>query len=263
MILDRILEAKREEVTQRRANATLEEVKQRSFTTSGPRDFAGALKSGSFGVIAEIKRRSPANGLLRANLDPGATAQTYDQGGALCMSVLTDGPFFDGSDADLVAARTACALPVLRKDFVIDAYQVWEARAIGADAVLLIVRALEQERLVELLGIATETGMSALVEVHDEPELQRALDAKARLIGVNNRNLDTLQVDIATSERVIPLIPDSIPAIAESGVSNRAAAERMRQAGARAILVGEALVLSEHPGELLRELSLRDVPVTP
>lgn len=262
MILDRILDAKRAEVAQRSASAPLDQIKEQARSAGPTRDFVGALKPDAFGVIAEIKRRSPANGLLRADLNSELTARTYAEGGALCMSVLTDGPFFDGSDADLIAARAACTLPVLRKDFVIDPYQVWEARAIGADAVLLIVRALEQERLVELLGVANDAGLTALVEVHDEAELQRALDSGSRLIGVNNRNLDTLKVDIATSERVVPMIPDTIPAIAESGVSNRAAAERMRRAGARAILVGEALVLSDRPGDLLRELSLRDVSVT-
>jgi indole-3-glycerol phosphate synthase len=216
-----------------------------------------SLRSREFGVIAELKRRSPSGGLLKANVNPAAVARSYERGGAAAMSVLTDAAFFDGSDADLQQARSACSLPVLRKDFVIDPYQVWEARALGADAVLLIVRALEQNLFRELHSLALSLDLAALVEVHDEAELQRAITVGATLIGVNNRDLDTLKTDIATTERLSPLVPRDATFVAESGVSSCAAADRMHRAGARAILVGEALMLADDPTALLTELSLQ------
>ncbi|MFN0071497.1 MAG: indole-3-glycerol phosphate synthase TrpC [Chloroflexota bacterium] len=263
MILDRILAAKHDEIEARKQVDSLDELRARVRDALPARGFLESLRSRPFGVIAEIKRRSPAKGLLKPDLDPANTARTYERGGALAMSVLTDGPFFDGSDADLQQARAACSLPVLRKDFVIDPYQVWEARALGADAVLLIVRALEDSLLRELHALALSLGLAALVEVHDEAELERATRAGATLIGVNNRDLDTLTVDIATTERLAPFVPDSATLVAESGVSEQAAAQRMHRAGARAILVGEALVLAPDPAALLRELSLQpSVPAT-
>lgn len=257
MILDRILASKRAEVTERRERRPLGTLQSALPPAGERRDFLAALQKPEFGVIAEIKRRSPARGLLRRELDPRQMARVYERAGACALSVLTDGPFFDGTDEDLRAARAASTLPALRKDFVIDPYQVWEAAALGADAALLIVRALERKQLGELHALVREIGLAALVEVHSEAELECALDAGVHLVGVNNRNLDTLEVDIATTERLAPMIPASVTFIAESGVSNRAAAERMHAAGARAILVGEALVLSDDPGELLGELSLQ------
>lgn len=263
MILDRILTAKAEEVKQRKLAVSLDEIRRQVADASPPRGFLDALRGRDFGVIAELKRRSPAKGLLKAELDPATVAQTYERGGAAAMSVLTDVKFFDGSDADLQTARSACSLPVLRKDFVIDPYQIWEARALGADAILLIVRALEDELFRELHSLALSLNLSALVEVHDESELERASAAGAELIGVNNRDLDTLTTDIATAERLGPLVPQGTTFVAESGVSSRAAAERMQRAGARAILVGEALMLADDPTEMLAELSLAPVTAQP
>lgn len=263
MILDRILESKRAEVQQRRSAVPLAELQAHIASAPPLRDFAGALAAQEFGVIAEIKRRSPAHGLLKPDLDARVMARTYERGGAVAMSVLTDAPFFDGSDEDLREARAASSIPVLRKDFVVDPYQVWEARALGADAVLLIARALAGPRLAELRALATELGMTALVEVHNEAELETACAIGASVIGVNNRDLDTLTVDIATSERLAASVPDDALLVAESGVSSRSAAERMKRAGARAILVGEALVLAPDAATLLAELSLRPATSIP
>ncbi|HEX3244384.1 MAG TPA: indole-3-glycerol phosphate synthase TrpC [Chloroflexota bacterium] len=263
MILDRILSAKREEIHARARQLPLVELHQQALDRPPPRDFLGSLHRREFGVIAELKRRSPAKGLLKASLNPGLIARTYELGGAAAMSVLTDAKFFDGSDADLQQARAACSLPVLRKDFVIDPYQIWEARALGADAVLLIVRALEDGLFRELHSLALSLNLAALVEVHDEPELERATAAGVSLIGVNNRDLDTLTTDITTAERLAPLVPSNATFVAESGVSHRAAAERMQRAGARGILVGEALMLAEDPAGLLHELSLQSVAAQP
>lgn len=263
MILDRILATKRDEIDARAREMPLGDLRARAADSPPIRGFLGALRARDFSVIAELKRRSPAKGLLKASLDPGLVARTYEHGGAAAMSVLTDAKFFDGSDADLQQARAACALPILRKDFVIDPYQVWEARALGADAVLLIVRALEDALLRELHALALSLDLSALVEVHDEAELERAAEAGASLIGVNNRDLDTLTTDIATAERLAPLVPSNATFVAESGVSQRAAAERMYRAGARAILVGEALMLAENPAELIGELSLQTAAAQP
>jgi indole-3-glycerol phosphate synthase len=263
MILDRILAVKREEVEARKQSLPLGEVQRSAADASPVRGFLGSLRGRDFGVIAELKRRSPASGLLIAEIDPAIQAEIYERGGAAAMSVLTDGQFFDGSDADLRHARDACRLPVLRKDFVVDPYQVWEARALGADAVLLIVRALENELFRELHALALDLNLSPLVEVHDEGELARACDVGASLIGVNNRDLDTLTTDIATTERLAPLVPANATFVAESGVSSRAAAERMHRAGARAILVGEALMLSDDPAALLADLSLLPATAQP
>lgn len=257
MILDRISESKRAEVEARKTSLPLAQLRREAELAGSTRGFTEALNARDFGVIAELKRKSPAKGLLKPELDPVVTAQTYEAGGAACMSVLTDGPFFDGSDEDLQRARAACSLPILRKDFVIDPYQVWEARALGADCVLLIVRMLDDVLFRDMHTLAAELGLAALVEVHDEAELERAIAANAALIGVNNRDLDTLIVDIGTTERLAPLVPPAATFVAESGVSSRAAAERMHRAGARAILVGEALVLADNPAALLHELSLQ------
>ena len=263
MILDRILTAKRDEVEQRKHARNLGELRRLAADTQPPRGFTEALRARDFGVIAELKRRSPSGGQLKADLDPAEVARSYERGGAAAMSVLTDAAFFDGSDADLQQARSACSLPVLRKDFVIDPYQVWEARVLGADAVLLIVRALEDALFRELHSLALSLNLSALVEVHNEAELERASAVGATLIGVNNRDLDTLTTDIATTERLAPLVPSGATFVAESGVSSREAAERMHRAGARAILVGEALMVANDPAVLLAELSLQPATAQP
>jgi indole-3-glycerol phosphate synthase len=263
MILDRILTAKRDEVEQRKHARDLGELRRLAADTPPARGFTQTLRAREFGVIAELKRRSPSGGLLKADLDPAEIARSYERGGAAAMSVLTDVAFFDGSDADLQQARSACSLPVLRKDFIIDPYQVWEARVLGADAVLLIVRALEDALFRELHSLALSLNLSALVEVHNEAELERASAIGATLIGVNNRDLDTLTTDIATTERLAPLVPSGATFVAESGVSSREAAERMHRAGARAILVGEALMVANDQAVLLAELSLQPAAAQP
>lgn len=253
-VLEQIVEHKRAEVAARRAQRPLAAVRAAAEAAPAGRDFAGALATPGLSVIAEIKRRSPAKGDLRADLDPTELARRYEQAGASALSVLTDERYFRGSDTDLLAARAVTALPVLRKDFVIDTYQVYEARALGADAVLLIVRALTDQQLWELHELAVALGMAALVEVHDEAELERALQAGARVIGVNNRNLDTLAVDPSTSLRLRPGIPSGVLAVAESGISTPELAERLAAAGFDAILVGEALVTAPDAGALLARL---------
>lgn len=251
-VLEQILAHKRDEVAARRSAQPLRELARAAGAARPPRDFPAALSGPGLSVIAEIKRRSPASGDLRLDLDPAALARRYQQAGASALSVLTDQRHFRGSDADLRAARAATDLPILRKDFTIDPYQVYEARQLGADAVLLIVRALPQPLLVELLGLASDLGLSALVEVHDRPELERAVEAQAELIGVNNRDLDTLGVDPATSLRLRPAIPAGRVAVAESGIRDPDLAGRLARAGYDAILVGEALVTAEDPASLIR-----------
>jgi indole-3-glycerol phosphate synthase len=205
-------------------------------------------------VIAECKRRSPSRGVLRGDYDPGALARAYEDGGAAAISVLTEPAFFDGSLEHLSAVRAASALPVLRKDFVVDEYQIWEARACGADAVLLIVSALPAARLEALHAAAREAGLDALVEVHDRAELRCALDAGARLVGVNSRNLRTLDVDPDVCSRVIEGVPAGVTAVAESGLRSPESVQALRRAGYSAFLVGEALVTRPDPGAALRRL---------
>ncbi len=204
-------------------------------------------------VIAEVKRRSPSKGDLALGLDPATQAELYSAGGAAAVSVLTEPGFFGGSNDDLVAVREACPLPVLRKDFTVSAAQVWEARAIGADAVLLIVAALTDDELLRFLGEAADAGLAALVEVHTGAEAERALAAGATLIGVNNRDLATFTVDLGTAERVAPLL-DGVVRVAESGIGDPQDAARMARAGYDAVLVGESLVRSEDPAGLIGRL---------
>jgi indole-3-glycerol phosphate synthase len=211
-----------------------------------PRPFAAALErhigEGRFGLIAEIKKASPSAGLIRPDFDPAALARAYLAGGACCLSVLTDTPYFQGSDADLAAARDAAALPVLRKDFILDPYQILESRRIGADCVLLIMAALDDATARELEAAATTIGLEILAEVHDAAELERALDLGVRLVGINNRNLKTLAVDLATTERLAALVPADRIVVAESGIRGPDDLERLAQAGVRAFLVGETLM---------------------
>jgi indole-3-glycerol phosphate synthase len=253
-VLEEIVAAKRDVVRRRRSEVPLSELVARAAAAPAPRDLLAALAQPGFSVIAEIKRRSPAKGDLRGELDPAAVARSYEQGGASALSVLTDEQYFRGSDADLVAARQAIRLPVLRKDFTIDPYQVYEARALGADAILLIVRALSGAQLTELLALADELSLTALVEVHDEAELDRAASVGAQLIGVNNRNLDTLAVDLQTSLRLRPRIPAGAIAISESGISTPEQAGELARAGYQGVLVGEALVTAGDPVAALRAL---------
>ncbi len=244
--LARILADKYEEVRERAAATPQAEIERLAQAQEPPRDFTQALCSavaeGRVGLIAEIKRASPSGGLIRDPFDPPALAKEYAAGGATCLSVLTDTPYFQGEIAHLKAARAACSLPVLRKDFMVHPWQVFEARAMGADCILLIMAALSNEQAEELEAIARSLDMAVLAEVHDERELERALGLQTRLIGVNNRNLKTLKTDLATSDALVPLIPaDRIP-VAESGIRTVADVRRMSSAGARCILVGEHLM---------------------
>ncbi len=255
--LAEILERKAGEVAAARARLPERELRAALRDAPPPRDFAAALSSrgGPLRVVAEVKRASPSAGAIAAALDAPAQAARYQAAGAACVSVLTDGPGFGGSLDDLRAVRAAVSLPLLRKDFVIDGYQLLEARAAGADAALLIAAALAPERLAELLRGCAELGLAALVEVHDEAEAGTALRAGARLVGVNNRNLGTFAVDLAVSERLLPLLPAGVKGVAESGVRGPADARRLRAAGAANLLVGEALVRAADPAALLRALA--------
>ena len=251
MILDEILANKRREVAARRA-------RRPAFRVSGlaaPRSFAYALRQPGVSVIAEFKRRSPSGGdLLRPGVSPADVARMYSANGAAALSVLTDSTYFGGDDADLREARTASGLPALRKDFVVDAYQVYEARAIGADAVLLIVRALTDTQLSSLLALARQLGMDALVETHSADEVRRALDAGATIIGVNNRDLDTLKTDVSLAPRLRSLVPSRCVFVAESGISSPDQIAALQDAGVDAVLIGEALLRSPDPGALLAQL---------
>ncbi len=243
--LAEICAVKREHVAACKARRPLREV-EAALPRQPPRGFIDALRAmvatGQPGLIAEIKRASPSKGLIRADFDPATLAQAYAAGGAACLSVLTDGPYFQGADEYLVAAREAAALPALRKDFTIDPYQIFEARALGADAVLLIIAALDDAQAAELEAAAHSLGLNVLIEVHDEAELDRALRLRSPLIGVNNRNLKTFEVDLATTERLAQLLPAGCMLVCESGISTPADIARMRAAGASCFLVGESLM---------------------
>jgi indole-3-glycerol phosphate synthase len=246
-VLDDILAGKRDEVTMLHRPAVRDLLRTQALSAPPTRDFGAALRpaAGTVGVIAEIKRRSPSKGDLAPDLDPAASAKAYAAGGAACLSVLTDGPWFGGAVDDLDAARGACELPVLRKDFTIDEVQVYETRAIGADAILLIVAALPDDaHLADLHALATELDLAVLVETHDEKELERALACGARIVGVNARNLGTFDEDLSVGERLAALLPADVIAVAESAIRSVEDADRMAAAGFDAVLVGEMLVKS-------------------
>jgi indole-3-glycerol phosphate synthase len=256
--LARILSDKFEEVRERSAEVPLAEMERRAADAPKPRHFTRALcdavAEGRVGLIAEIKRQSPSGGLIRTPFQPDDLARAYCEGGATCLSVLTDGPYFGGGAQHLAEARAACPLPVLRKDFMVHPWQVFEARAMGADCILLIMAALSDDQAAELEDIARSLDMSVLAEVHDAHELDRALGLETRLIGVNNRNLKTLRTDLATSDELIPLVPaDRIP-VAESGIRTPADVRRMAAAGARCLLVGEHLLRQPDVTAAAREL---------
>jgi len=253
-VLESILAHKREELAARRAAVPVAELRSRAAAATPPRGFAASLRSPGMRVIAEVKRISPARGALRLDAHAPDLARRYASGGAAAISVLTDGRFFGGSDADLGEVRAAVSLPVLRKDFLVDEYQVWEARALGADAVLLIVRALDDHALRVLRELAEALGMDALVEVHDRAELERALASGGTLIGINNRDLATLRVDLANTFALLPLVPAGVTVVSESGISRGEQTARLAANGVRAVLVGEALVTADDPVALLREL---------
>lgn len=257
-ILRKILSRKVEEIAERKRRVPAEELKKRTQEAPAPRGFLKAIRdriaTGLPAVIAEIKKASPSKGLLRADFRPAEIALSYARHDATCLSVLTDVDFFQGSDAYLQEARAACSLPVLRKDFTIDAYQVYEARIIGADAILLIVAALGDVPLRELVELAAQLGMDVLVEVHDAAELERALALPTPLIGVNNRDLRTFQTSLETTLDLLGKIPTDRVVVTESGIHAPADVARMRARGVNAFLVGEAFMKAEEPGQKLAEL---------
>ena len=245
-VLARICSAKREHVARTRAALPLRMLEARAKAAAPTRGFAAALSAaasgGRFPLIAEIKKASPSRGLIRKDFDPSALARTYQRAGAACLSVLTDMPYFQGRDDDLVAARGSSDLPVLRKDFMIDPYQIVESRALGADCVLLIMAALDDGLAAELEDTALDVGLDVLVEVHDEAEFARAMRLESPLVGINNRNLRTLDVDLATAEAILPQLPVDRLAVAESGIRSIDDLKRFWALGARAFLVGESLM---------------------
>jgi indole-3-glycerol phosphate synthase len=257
-ILQRILARKREEVDERRSRTPLAEVRARSADAPPARGFADALKArierGEPAVIAEVKKASPSKGVIRADFDPAAIARSYEAAGAACLSVLTDKDFFQGSEAFLQQARANCSLPLLRKDFIIDPYQVHEARAIGADCILLIVSALDDDVLLELSLLASELDLDVLCEVHDEDELERALALPVPLIGVNNRNLRTFETSLETTLSLQALMEYDRIMVAESGIHTPEDVARLREGGVQAFLVGEAFMRAENPGSELQRL---------
>ena len=257
-ILERILARKAEEIHERAVRRPLVELAARCADLPGTRGFAAAIEAriaaGQAAVIAEVKKASPSKGVIRPDFDPAAIARSYAAGGATCLSVLTDVDFFQGSDACLEQARAACALPVLRKDFVVDPYQVYEARALGADCILLIVAALDDGTLLELALLAAELDLDVLVEVHDAAELERALDVPAPLIGVNNRDLRSFETSLQTTLDLRALAPADVLLISESGIRAPDDVARLRAAGVHAFLVGEAFMRAPDPGAELQRL---------
>ena len=242
-MLDRILETKRAEVAARKATTSLADLDARIARASAPRGFRAALDAHpGHALITEIKKASPSKGLIRPNFDPPAHACAYQAGGAACLSVLTDERWFEGADAYLEAARAAVAIPVLRKDFTVDPWQATEARALGADAILLIVAALDDHQLAEIEACAVECGMDVLVEVHDARELERALKLRSRLIGVNNRDLRDFTVDFQRTYDLVGSAPKDCTFVAESGLSSRAELDAMAEHGIRCFLIGESLM---------------------
>ncbi|CBA14827.1 indole-3-glycerol phosphate synthase TrpC [Xanthomonas albilineans] len=257
-ILRTILARKTEEIVERSARVPLAELAARAEAMPSTRGFARALQAaianGDPAVIAEVKKASPSKGVIRPDFHPADIAVSYQFGGAACLSVLTDEDFFQGHDRYLQQAREACTLPVLRKDFTIDPYQVYEARALGADCILLIVAALDDLQLAELSSLALQLGMDVLVEVHDIDELERALQVPAPLIGINNRNLRTFEVSLQTTLSMKDAVPRDRLLVTESGILGAADVATMRAAGVHAFLVGEAFMRAEEPGEALRQL---------
>ena len=257
-ILQRIVAVKREEIAAAQKKRPLAVVREDAERRVLTRDFEGALRAklaaGQPAVIAEIKKASPSKGVLREDFIPADIAQSYAEAGAACLSVLTDRDFFQGSPDYLKQARASCDLPVLRKDFMVDAYQVYEARAMGADCILLIAACLDDARMAELEAVARGLNMAVLVEVHDREELQRALKLKTRLVGINNRNLRSFEVSLQTTLDMLPDVPADRLLVTESGILSREDVTRMRDAGVHAFLVGEAFMRADEPGEALARL---------
>ena len=257
-ILKRILRHKVEELKERCKRVSFREVGERAAAASPVRSFANALTArinrGQPAVIAEIKRASPSKGILRETFNPATIAVSYERGGAAALSILTDETFFGGSDTNLQSARGACSLPCLRKDFIIDPYQVYEARALGADCILLIVAALGDAQLRELADLSLHLGMDILTEVHDAEELERALALETPLVGVNNRDLHTFETNLEVTLSLVSTIPGNRIVITESGIQRREDVTRLRSRGIHAFLVGEALMIATDPGERLKEI---------
>ncbi len=257
-ILQRILQRKQEEIGSRRQSQSQAELESIAASQDAPRGFVQALRdknaSGQPAVIAEIKKASPSKGVIRENFFPAEIASSYQAGGAACLSVLTDRDFFQGHEDYLQQARAACDLPVIRKDFIVDPYQVSEARAIGADCILLIVAALDDARMSELFAQAQEAGMDVLVEVHDGDELERALRLNLDLVGINNRNLRTFETSLSTTIDLLTSIPDGVTVVTESGILASEDVKLMQQHEVNTFLVGEAFMRAEDPGQALQKL---------
>jgi len=261
-ILKKILERKVQEVSERQPKVSIADLKARIAEQQGsafdPRGFVAnmerAIAEGRSAVIAEAKKASPSKGLLRDPFVPADIAKSYEQGGASCLSVLTDKDYFQGAESYLIQAREACSLPVIRKDFIVDPYQVYEARAIGADCILLIVSALLDQQMAELNALAVELGMDVLIEVHGADELERALPLGNKLIGINNRNLHTFEVTLNNTYDLLASIPDDRIVVTESGIHSQADVQAMREHNVHSFLVGEAFMRAENPGQKLKEL---------
>jgi indole-3-glycerol phosphate synthase len=257
-ILQRILARKREELEAARLAAPLAQMQERAAAAPPPRDFAGAIRAkiaaGRPAVIAEVKKASPSKGVLRADFDPASIARSYEAGGAACLSVLTDRDFFQGANEYLAEARAACALPVLRKDFITEPYQVFESRALGADCILLIAAALARQDMQGLEVSARSLGMAVLVEVHDAAELDAALALETPLLGINNRNLRTFETRLETTLDLLAKVPAGKVVVTESGIHAPADVARMRERSVNAFLVGEAFMRAPDPGAALRTL---------
>jgi len=257
-ILKKIIKRKFEEISERSQNISIEQLKQEAKNIEPTRGFVKAIENkiaqNKPGIIAEIKKASPSKGILRENFIPAEIAKSYEQAGAACLSVLTDVDFFQGGDEYLKQARAACSLPVIRKDFIVDPYQVYEAKVMGADCILLIVAALEDQQMKLLCELATELGLDVLIEVHDKEELLRALPLNMKLVGINNRNLRTFEVSLQTTIELLNIIPDDRIVVTESGIHSSSDVKLMQENNVNSFLVGEAFMRAEDPGKQLQEI---------